>query len=106
MIYLFSVFISNGWTSTREQECLLSAWQGLAKPTSGCWQGAEPDSLISFSADVAELAVRFFLFLESRKAHLWDSKGEGGGGQQGLSALRAFFKTELFIKALASVAER
>lgn len=115
LIHLFSVFVSNQWTSTREQKCLLGAWRGLTKPTSGCWRGAALDSLVSISAEVAQVSrlgfpepglFRFIPFLESRKAHSWDSKGEGGGGQQCLSALGASFKSELFIQALASAAER
>lgn len=96
LIHLFSVFISNWWTSTREQECLLGAQWGLTKPSLGCWQGIALDSLVGVSVEVAqdrqlgfpELTVRFFPFLESRGVHSWDSKGEGeGGGQRGLSAL-------------------
>lgn len=75
LIHLFSVFISNWWTSTREQECLFGAQWGLTKPSLGCWQGVALDSLVGVSVEVAqdrqlgfpELTVRFFPFLESRR---------------------------------------
>lgn len=79
----------------------------LARSSTGFPVGVSVEVAQVRQLSFPELTVRFSPFLESREVHSWDSKGEGeGGGQWGLSAVWAFFKTELFIPALASAAER